>query len=89
MRNRRHLIKSEDVVVEDRPELQDVPDQQVPVRVSQETAPAEERVQPHLDPPQTNGDTPERRAPTPVPRRRSSRSTQGQRPDYLGNFVYY
>ena len=62
-RNCRHLIKSEDVVVEDRPELQDIPDRREPVRVSQETFPAEEHVQPHLDSPQTSGATPEQRLP--------------------------
>ena len=87
VRNRRHLIKSDDLVAKDVPEVEEATQPESGETLHpQESAPnpVEE-----IPPPQPSGMTPARITPTPPSTgpRRSSRTNCGKRPDYFGNCV--
>ena len=100
VQNRRHLIKSEDKFVEDTQEVEEThakssetpptgePPQEASLPLQSGPATA---LMSTPDRPWTSSRSPGRRVPISPPEelRRSSRSTQGKRPDYLGNLVYY
>lgn len=81
VRNRRHLIQSEEPVFEDMPETESSPRQQENI----ETTPTETSLQPPVDTPPSVGTTPDHTPHSEA--RRSGRSKQ--QPNRYGNFVYY